>query len=146
MRELFEWVYDDGGRSSSGFKGQADGDCVCRSIAILTKTPYREVYDELAEFCKTERVPKGDTRSHPRIGVAMPTIKRYMADRGWIWTPSMSIGAGAQVHLHPDELPPGRLMVRLSKHVTAVVDEQIRDIFDPSRFGKRCVYGFWTEG
>lgn len=146
MGDLFEWVYDDGGRSTSGFRGLADGDCVCRSISIVTKTPYRKTYDLLVEYCKTERVPRGDTRSHPRTGIAMHTIKRYMSELGWIWVPAMAIGTGTQVHLRPGELPPGRLMVRLSKHVTAVVDDEIRDIFDPARQGTRCVYGFWTEG
>ena len=146
MPELLPWVFDDGGRASSGFKGLADGDCVCRSIAIVTKTRYREVYDDLIRFCKTERVPKGDTRSHPRTGVAMPTIKKYMGELGWVWIPAMGIGTGTQIHLNQDELPVGRLMLRLSKHVTAVVDDEIRDIFDPSREGTRCVYGFWAEG
>ena len=37
---------DDGGRSAAGYKGKA-GDCVVRSIAIVTNLPYQKVYDDL---------------------------------------------------------------------------------------------------
>jgi len=37
---------NDGGRAIAGFLGQA-GDCVVRSIAIVTAKPYAEVYREL---------------------------------------------------------------------------------------------------
>jgi hypothetical protein len=39
--------------------------------------------------------------------------------------------------------PPGRLVVRLSKHVAAVVDGVLHDTYDCSRGGTRCVYGYW---
>jgi len=51
------WVFDDGGRKKSGYKGFA-GDCVCRSIAIATKLPYKEVYDRLADGMATQRKSK----------------------------------------------------------------------------------------
>ena len=41
------------------------------------------------------------------------------------------------------ELPGGRLVVNCSRHLTAVIDGVVHDIFDPSRDGTRCVYGFW---
>ena len=37
---------NDGGRSKAGYKGKA-GDCVVRSIAIVTRLPYQKVYDDL---------------------------------------------------------------------------------------------------
>ena len=37
---------DDGGRSAAGYKGQA-GDCVVRSIAIVTGMSYQKVYEDL---------------------------------------------------------------------------------------------------
>ena len=33
--------------------------------------------------------------------------------------------------------------IRLSKHITAVVNGVIHDTYDPSRGGSRCVYGVW---
>ena len=38
--------FNDGGRAAAGYKGQA-GDCVVRSIAIVTGLPYQKVYDQL---------------------------------------------------------------------------------------------------
>jgi hypothetical protein len=57
----------------------------------------------------------------------------------------MHIGRGCTVHLRAEELPTGRLVVSLSKHVTAVVNGVIRDTYDPSRGGTRCVYGYFTK-
>ena len=37
---------DDGGRAAAGYKGYA-GDCVIRSIAIVTKLPYQQIYNDL---------------------------------------------------------------------------------------------------
>ena len=55
----------------------------------------------------------------------------------------MQIGSGCTVHLRADELPPGRLVVSVSKHLTAVIDGVIHDTHDCSRRGTRCVYGYW---
>jgi hypothetical protein len=68
-----------------------------------------------------------------------------MAKLGWKWTPLVTIGSGCKVHLRPDELPKGRIMVQLSKHVAAVIDGVVQDTHDPSRSGTRCVYGYWSK-
>jgi len=57
----------------------------------------------------------------------------------------MAIGQGCKVHLRAEELPPGRLVVQVSKHVTAVIDGVIYDTHDCSRGGTRCVYGLWRK-
>ena len=44
--EQFAFQIHDGGREAYGFKGGA-GDCVVRSIAIASKLPYLQVYEEL---------------------------------------------------------------------------------------------------
>ena len=136
------WVFDDGGRADAGFKGRT-GDCGTRAIAVATGLPYREVYDGINLMARDER-PRGDRkRSDARTGVHKATIDRFLAARGWGWAPTMTIGSGCNVHLCPEELPPGRLIVRVSKHITAVIDGVIRDTHDPSRNGTRCVYGYW---
>lgn len=137
------WVRDDGGRAAAGFKGEA-GDCVTRAIAIAAGKPYREVYDELNALAKTERHRKG-RRSSARNGVRTATIRKYLAGLGWTWHPTMAIGSGCRVHLRADELPGGRIICSLSKHVTVVVDGVVHDTFDPSREGTRCVYGYWAK-
>lgn len=139
------WVWDDGGRSLTQYRAEAPGDCVCRAIAIVLHRPYQEVYDELAEACKGERRVKGRRPSHPRTGVARPIYDRYLREAGLEWEATMGIGTGCQFHLRAGEVPMvGAALLRLSRHITAVVDGVIRDTYDPSRDGTRCVYGWYS--
>jgi len=138
------WVKDDGGRAAAGFRGST-GDCVVRAIAIATGRPYRSVYDELHQAMREQRSPKRPANRSPRNGVPTAILRSYLAAAGWTWTPTMRIGSGTTVHLRADELPAGRLIVRCSRHITAVIDGTIHDTYDPSRDGTRAVYGFWAE-
>lgn len=138
------WVYDDGGRAAAGYKGSAN-DCVVRAIAIATGRPYQEVYDALNELAKSERRGKRKKGiSSAREGIYPQTTRKYMKQIGWYWTPTMEIGTGCRVHLKVDELPKGRAVVKVSKHVVAVIDGVMHDTHEPSRNGTRCVYGYWT--
>ncbi len=163
-------VKDDGGRTAAGYEGKT-GDCVTRSIAIATGKPYQEVYDTLNEMAKRER-PRGKTRrSNARTGVGRRTYEKYLLGIGWKWTPTMRIGQGCKVHLTDRELPMGRLIVRVSKHMTCVIDRVIHDTHDPQReiamfepdrgqelaanqgrnqngvytIQRRCVYGYFSK-
>lgn len=136
------WTPDDGGRANAGFKGQT-GDCVTRALAIANAEDYRVVYDELHWMLKTDPKHKAGRSTSPRDGVPRRLYDRWLADRGWQWVPTMGIGTGCTVHLVAAELPSGVLIVRLSRHLTAVIDGMIHDTFDPSRGGTRCVYGYW---
>jgi len=141
-----ELHHNDGGRQAAGYKGQT-GDCVCRAICIATGKPYKEVYDFLAVNNATQRSTKGSKR-RPRsaaqgINVTRKWFKDYMQALGFEWTPTMFIGQGCKVHLRADELPRGVLIVSVSKHWTTVIDGVLNDIYDCSRDGTRCVYGYW---
>jgi hypothetical protein len=139
------YVFDDGGRAAAGYKGFT-GDCACRAIAIATALPYRVVYDALNALAKSERITKRRRKkSDARAGVRNETIRKYLADLGWRWIPTMSIGQGCKVHLRADDLPPGRLIVSVSKHLVAVIDGVIHDNHDCSRAGTRCVYGYYNK-
>ncbi len=139
------FVFDDGGRAVAGYRGST-GDCVVRSIAIATGLTYEEVYDRVNGAAVHERTgTRKRGKSNARTGVYKSTIKRVMESLGWVWTPTMQIGSGCTVHLRSDELPSGRLIVSVSKHLTAVIDGVIHDTHDPSRRGKRCVYGYWQH-
>lgn len=157
-----KFVYDDGGRAASGYKGNA-GDCVARAIAIVAKLPYAEVYDALAKGTEDEYVTKRSGRTSGRrtarsgIHVRRKWFKDYMESLGFKWTPTMGIGTGCKVHLHDGELPMGRLVVSVSKHYTAVVDGEVHDTYDPQRvtvfyeegkishIARRCIYGYWRK-
>ena len=137
--------YNDGGRSKAGYTG-ATGDCVCRAISIATETPYQEVYDALAGMGKKERKSKRRShKSHPRTGVYRVTYEKFLKQLGWTFHATMGIGTGCRVHLRADELPEGRLIVRVSKHLTTVIDGVLYDTHDPTREGTRCVYGYYMK-
>ena len=139
------WVYDDGGRIEAEYKGFV-GDCVVISISIVTGKPYKEIYSSINLLSKDERIGKHkSTKSSSRNGVYKFTYARYMKSIGYKWVPTMSIGSGCTVHLKKDELPEGNLLVKLSKHITAVIDGVIHDLENPSREETRCVYGYFIK-
>jgi hypothetical protein len=171
-----KFVYSDGGRANCGFKSPA-GDCVARAVSIASQIPYSVVYNDLAiinaKMSKTKR-RKGAvgqfTASHG-IYTTSKLFKDYMKKLGFVWTACMKPGTGCKVHLDENELPSGRLVVRVSRHLTAVIDGVIYDTHNPQReasfqiepdkgqelkkgqwrnengvvtlIGKRCVYGYW---
>ena len=127
------FVYNDGGRAAAGYRGHT-GDCVTRSIAIATGMSYQEVYDALNALAARERTGKRiRKRSNARTGVRMDTARRYLKSIGWRWVPTMAIGQGCKVHLADGELPMGRLVVQVTRHLTAVIDGVIHDNHDPQR-------------
>lgn len=141
---MIEFVRNDGGREAAGFKGYT-GDCGVRAAAIVTGVPYREVYDTINLLAQDERPRGNKRRSNARTGVWPKTLGRFLEAHGFRWVPTMKIGSGCQVHLNPQELPSGTLVVRVSKHFTAMIDGVIHDTHDPSRDGTRCVYGYWER-
>jgi hypothetical protein len=151
-----KFVVNDGGRKDAGFKGDV-GDCVCRSITIITEKPYKEVYDALNEISKEMgywhrthpvKTKYGNSRekmSSSRTGHMRKVYEKYLFSLGYKWIPTMKIGSGCKVHLKADELPNGRLIVAVSRHITAVIDGVIYDTYDCSRKEKRCVYGYYIK-
>jgi len=147
------FVYDDGGRADAGFRGDA-GDCVTRAIAIAAELPYRQVYDALHDAARTDRAlmatlelnygRHAKRHASPRGGVHKRTYRPFLEALGFQWTATMGIGTGCRVHLRADELPAGRIIASLSRHLCAVVDGVVHDTHDPARDGTRCVYGYWV--
>ncbi len=144
--------FNDGGRNAAGFKGGA-GDCVVRSIAIAANLPYMQVYEDLKlanehyAQLRNDRLAKrlNIKGSSPRNGNHRNVFHDYILGLGFEWVPTMQVGVGCQVHLRPSELPNGTLIVKVSKHLSAIVDGIIHDTHDPSRAGKRCVYGYYIK-
>jgi hypothetical protein len=140
-------VITDGGRLAAGYTGKARGDCVPRAIAIATGRPYREVYERLSAGKGAQRASSRTARQNAHAGSGIHTgrkwFKDYMLSLGFVWVPTMSIGSGCKVHLRAGELPNGRLVVSVSKHMVAVIDGVLLDNHDSSRGGRRCVYGYW---
>jgi hypothetical protein len=148
----FPFQLNDGGREDAGFKGGA-GDCVVRSIAIAAEIPYMRVYEDLRlanesyAQLRNDRLAKrlNAKGSSPRNGNHRNVFHDYILGLGFEWVPTMKVGAGCQVHLRSDELPVGTLIVKVSKHLTAIINGVIHDTHDPSRGGNRCVYGYYIK-
>ena len=128
-----KFVYNDGGRYKY-FTASKVGDCVTRAVAIATRKDYKEVYDTIAKIV-------GYT---PRNGVKKSDVKKVMKHFGGVWHTCMTIGSGCKVHLNEEELPKGRIVCNLSKHLVCVVDGVVHDTHDCTRNGMRCVYGYWV--
>jgi hypothetical protein len=142
------FIFNDGGRAEAGYKGQT-GDCVCRSICIVTGKPYDEVYQVLAEGNFTQRKSKhskkGKRTAANGINTKRKWFNEYMLSLGFKWVPTMFVGVGCKMHLKKEELPTGKIICNVSKHFVAVVDGVINDIYDCSREGTRCVYGYYHQ-
>lgn len=144
--------FNDGGRELAGFKGGA-GDCVVRAIAIAAELPYMQVYEDLRAANAAYADQRNDKLARKlsakgassRNGNHRNVFHDYILGHGFDWVPTMKVGAGCQVHLLANELPPGRLIVKVSKHLTAVIDGFIQDTHNPSRGGSRCVYGYYIK-
>lgn len=149
---MIGFVQSDGGRAAAGYKGTVR-DCVVRAIAIAARLPYRTAYEGLAACIKAQNAAKGEglgrskalrrQPNSPRDGVFRDYYHQYILSLGFRWTPTMAIGQGCRVHVRADELPPGRLIVKMTRHVAAVIDGVLYDLDDCSRNGTRCVYGYY---
>jgi hypothetical protein len=143
-----EFIFDDGGRAAAGYEGSA-GDCVTRAVAIATEQDYQVVYDRLSEGVRTQRLGKHQKKRSVSARDGVTTKRKwftdYMSDLNWEWVPTMQIGSGCKVHLRADELPRGRIIVNVSRHLAAVIDGVLHDTHDCTRGGTRCVYGYWKK-
>ena len=135
--------YNDGGRSEAGIKGKGN-DCVVRAFAIATGKPYEEIAALAQSHCKEEKPSKRRRKkSSARTGVHTVTTRKVAEVLGFEWTPTMGIGTGCRVHLRQGEIPDGRIIAKVTRHLCAVIDGTINATHDPSRGGARCVYGYY---
>lgn len=128
------------------------GDCVVRAVAVATERPYETVRQELTRGMEsmraTKRLKKGLAKSRDAadgVYTHVKWFKDYMRGLGFTWVPTMGIGTGCRVHLRDGELPMGRLVVNVSRHMTCVIDGVLHDNHDCTRLGTRCVYGYWRK-
>ncbi len=136
------FIYDDGGREKAGYKGKTN-DCATRAFAIATGKPYQEIYDLIKA-----------NGGNPRTGVKLPVLKKVAQILHGRWIATASIGKPSTVKLVEGQLPAGRVVVNLRKHLSAVIDGTLRDTIDCQNTawvdetgvlhtGKRTVYGYW---
>lgn len=76
--------------------------------------------NDLAKNAKiTKRTPK---KTSARTGMYRDDYQQYLESIGWEWIPTMKVGSGCQMRLNAKELPSGRLIAKVSKHLVAVID------------------------
>jgi hypothetical protein len=147
-----KWVYDDGGRWEAGYRSRRVGDCVTRAIAIATAKPYQEVYEALRLASVSHAIvgyyngPSHRRRyrkgyADPDKGIPDCAYRSYLAALGWAHIPAQE----RKVCLAAGELPNGRLIVEVSKHLVAVIDGVIHDTHDCSAHGRRFVKGYFAQ-
>ena len=103
--------------------GNNISDCVIRSLSVLTNRNWHDVYDELSDLAND-------------VGLLFSNVnfvedyldKRYKRTCHY----SKTVGEFAK------EFPKGRYAVTLDNHITAVVNGDVIDSFDPSERVMRC--------
>ena len=128
--------YNDGGRADAGYKGKAR-DCGARAMAIALQINYKQAYNELAEANAKGKHGKGIKSA--RRGVYKDDFSRVLEAHGWIWMPAPKFdGRKARVY----DMPAGRVIARMARHLVAVVDGVAQDTWNCT--GK-MVYGYWAK-
>jgi|SRR5271165_257020 len=120
-----KWVYSDGGRFAAGYKCHV-GDYACRALSIATGHSYRDVQSKLKKLDPINPRGRGGYRD-------------YLRYCGWGWIPT------EEVYFSAEELPIGRLVVQIEKHIAAVIDGVLFDTFDSSREGTILIEGYWVQ-
>src|SRR5262245_17527427 len=87
---------------------------------------------------------QSDAAACARLIRTTAAATRYMAatwrSLGW----SYASTKGQRVRLRADELPRGRLIVHIYRHLVAVIDHVIHDTHDCGGAGRVRVEGYWT--
>lgn len=139
--------YDDGGRAEAGFKGTT-GDCGIRAITIATRGDYKTVYEVLQHmqtaFNKKARRKLKPSHAYVRNGVWKEVADQYLTGLGWRWVPLATIGGDVvRVKDIAERWPYGRVVMRLARHFSAMVDGVNVDTWE--QIPEKRVYGVWVK-
>jgi len=143
-----KFEYNDGGRIAAGYKGHTR-DCVARAIAIALKVQYKTIYKDLSSLTKALAYVDLDIARYvkrrgasPRNGVLPDVTKIYLDSKNWEWNPVNERGRAC---LTAGVIPSGIVVVKLHRHIAAVIDGVLQDTYDCSRGGVEIIYGYWIE-
>jgi hypothetical protein len=141
------YVYDDGGRAALAHVFPRHGGCVARAIAIATGKKYYEVHNDLGALCALYWNDPALRFSHlggchhqqppsPDGGIPDHITRLYLGTLHWQWTSTN------KARLHRCDMPMGRIIVSVSKHLVALIDHVVHDTYDHWK-GKRPVHGYY---
>lgn len=157
--------HNDGGARAAGYTAKAADDCVIRSIAIASGLDYKVIQNDLMDRGRVFATKYADQKRNGkptrkaqiarqyikinfnvRAGVHKELYEPLLSDLGFIWTPQMQIGTGTRLHVAAGELPAtGTYILRLSRHLTVLIDNFIHDTYKCDRDGSRAVYGWYRK-
>ena len=140
---LIGYVHDDGGRAEAGFKGDT-GDCAVRAIAILTGTPYSDVYERMAACMRLAgyRASGNAYRQRPRRDLKPAISARDLQHlvKTSYGLRRVKLGRGPRPTYSDAWALHGNCLVGTARHVAAIVKGDLRDTFD-GRFYDGTPYG-----
>lgn len=129
---VMNYVFNDGGRQLSGFKGRA-GDCAARALAIALELDYEQAYRIIAETNSDFGYAKS-----ARNGIHKEVFHYVLKQLGYTWHPAPKFdGRKAKC----SDMPKGVVIARQAKHFVAVIDGVPHDTWDSSN---KMVYGYWA--
>lgn len=127
------YKYHDGGKIAAGFKGKTD--CGIRAVAIACQMSYTDSRKLLKEFALNG---KQGSRAISK-GMYRDDLDAALRSIGWEWCqPPTFVGRKARY----DDVPIGRVILRMANHYAAVIDGVLLDSFDSSA---KMVYGYWQQ-
>lgn len=109
--------------SSADIKGNVAGNCVARAISLTAGLPYHQVAKDINECLSNARM---NDRFSASWGVPTDNfrVQNLLKELGF-----KKVHGYEGVHL--DDLPPGKWMVQVHRHMTVVKGGKIHDTWDP---------------
>lgn len=145
---MIEYRYDDGGRAAAGFKGHT-GDCVVRAIAILTGVPYADIYRRVAAAMRHGGYSASGNgyRQKPRRGLRPRMSARRIQNlvKTSYGLRRVNLGCGPRPTYTEAWLLHGDCLVGTARHISAIIDETLRDTFDNRIYDARPYGGSAAE-
>jgi cellobiose-specific phosphotransferase system component IIA len=158
------FIYNDGGRADAGYKGST-GDCVVRAIAIAEQRDYEEVRRELMEYNRNyantsrSRIAKKIQKrgATTRRGNWKRVYEKLLDNNGWTKHAKIRVGSTDRCYMLKSDIPSGRVLLKVRRHLVACVDHVINDTWDsresdlwvdglPTAFKTpKCVTTIWTR-
>jgi len=126
-------IKNNGGRPKDKLKGT--GDCVCRSVSIVTGIPYKKIRNKLINL----------GIKNPDNGVYFKQQSKLMYSLGYYWISCMRKNRKDNKYLIESDLPFGKLIVLMKGHSTAVIDKIIHDNFNPNNIFTRQIKGYFKK-
>ena len=129
------FIEDDGGRCAEygikPLKKNQIGDCVIRAIAIALDQSYKRTLKDLCEMS----IADGGVPNDEFI------YERYLSLKGWVKNKPPRDVRGRKIKIK-DWNPPPRAIVLTTGHLTAVVNDCVRDNGDTREW---CCNSFYTK-